>query len=67
MNLQRGIYPPGTFELTGGALVSGLLRTPRGSDWRRTAKHVGFIPEFVTDVDAMLAKHAEVSGVLEPR
>src|SRR5882757_7192787 len=53
---QRGIFPKGTFELTGGVLLCGLLRTVRGGAWWRSAKHLGFIPGFVTDVDAMLAK-----------
>ena len=53
---QRGIFPKGTFELTAGPLMSGLLRTERGEAWWRSAKHVGFIPGFVADVDAVLAK-----------
>ncbi len=28
---QRGIFPKGTFELTAGPLLSGLLRTERGA------------------------------------
>jgi hypothetical protein len=53
---QRGIFPKGTFELTGGALLCGLLRTVRGGAWWRSARHIGFIPGFVADVDAMLAQ-----------
>lgn len=53
---QRGVFPKGTFELTGGAYFCGLLRSPRGGAWWRSAKHTGFIPGFVADVDAMLAK-----------
>ena len=53
---QRGIFPKGTFELTAGVYLCGLLRTVRGGAWWRSAKHVGFIPGFVADVDAMLAK-----------
>ena len=53
---QRGVFPKGTFELTCGPHLSGLLRTPRGSAWWRTAKHAGFIPAYVADVDAVLAK-----------
>jgi hypothetical protein len=53
---QRGIFPPGTFELTGGAALSGVLRTARGGAWWRSAKHIGFVPGFVSDVDAMIAK-----------
>jgi hypothetical protein len=60
---QRGIFPKGTFELTGGPLLCGLLRTARGGSWWRSAKHTGFIPGFVAAVDTMLAKDIEVSVV----
>lgn len=60
---QRGIFPKGTFELTGGLLLCGLLRAARGGAWWRSAKHAGFIPEFVADVDAMLAKDIGVPVV----
>ena len=53
---QRGIFPKGTFEATGGALLDTLLRTPSGESWWRKAKHIGFHPGFVLDVDAVLAK-----------
>jgi len=53
---QRGIFPKGTLELTGGVVMCGLLRTVRGGAWWRSAKHLGFIPGFVADLDAMLAK-----------
>lgn len=53
---QRGIFPRGTFELTGGALLRGLLGTARGGTWWESAKQTGFIPGFVADVDAMLVK-----------
>src|SRR6266446_5610856 len=53
---QRGVFPKGTFELTAGPLLCSLLRTARGEAWWRSAKDVGFIPRFVVDVDAMLAK-----------
>jgi hypothetical protein len=58
---QRGVFPKGTFELTAGAYLSGLLRTVRGDAWWRGAKHVGFVPGFVADVDAVLAKDRGVS------
>jgi hypothetical protein len=56
---QRGVFPKGTFELTAGPLLSVLLVTARGGAWWRTAKKAGFIPEYVADVDAVLAKSAE--------
>lgn len=51
---QRGVFPKGTFEQTGGALLCLVLKTPRGGAWWQSAKSVGFIPQFVADVDAML-------------
>jgi len=53
---QRGVFPKGTFELTCGPHLCGLLRTARGGAWWRSAKNAGFIPAFVADVDAVLAK-----------
>jgi hypothetical protein len=53
---QRGVFPKGTFEATAGAFLCGLLTTPRGGAWWRSAKHIGFPPGFVSDVDAVLAK-----------
>jgi hypothetical protein len=53
---QRGIFPARTFEATGGALLHTLLTTPGGESWWRKAKHVGFHPGFVADVDAVLAQ-----------
>jgi hypothetical protein len=54
---QRGIFPKGTFELTCGPLLSDVLRTERGGAWWHRAKYAGFIPEFVLDVDALLAEN----------
>jgi hypothetical protein len=51
---QRGVFPPGTFEATGGALLATVLRTPRGGAWWEGAKHVGFVPAYAAAVDAML-------------
>ena len=62
---QRGVFPMGTFEWTSGAFLCRLLRTARGSVWWRTAKHLGFIPAFVADVDAMLAKDGGAIGIGE--
>jgi hypothetical protein len=59
---QRGIFPKGTFEITGGALLCDLLGTTRGGQWWAGAKAKTFIPEFVVDVDAIIAKDAEVSA-----
>ena len=53
---QRGVFPKGTFEATAGVMMCDLLRTQRGEAWWRSAKHVGFIPGFVADVDALLQK-----------
>lgn len=63
--MQRGVFPKGTFELTAGPLLSGVLRTVRGGAWWRSAKHAGFIPGFVADVDAMLAKDSGASVVVD--
>lgn len=56
---RRGIFPPGTFELTGGAYLRTVLMTARGGPWWRSARNSGFIPAFVADADALLAKGAE--------
>ena len=58
---QRGVFPKGTFEATAGVMMCDLIRTPRGEAWWCNAKHVGFIPGFVGDVDALLAKNSETS------
>ena len=52
---KRGVFPPGTFEFSCGSLLGDLLRTPRGRIWWRKAASVGLIPQFIADVDAMLA------------
>ena len=54
---KRGVFPKGTFELTGGALLCNVLKTPGGAKWWSGAKTEGFIPAFVADVDALLAKN----------
>ena len=64
---QRGIFPKGTFEATGGALLFGLLRTARGGTWWRSAKHIGFPPGFVLDVDAILGRDSAASLGINPR
>jgi hypothetical protein len=61
---QRGVFPKGTFEATCGPLLCDVLRTERGGTWWRSAKHTGFIPGFVLDVDAVLAKNSGASVVM---
>ena len=58
---QRGVFPKGTFEATAGVMMCDLLRAPRGEAWWCRAKHVGFIPGFVADVEALLAKNSRAS------
>jgi hypothetical protein len=58
---QRGIFPKGTFESTAGPLLCSLLRTARGGTWWCSAKHTGFIPGLVSDVDALLARNSGAS------
>src|SRR5258705_2870485 len=53
---QRGVFPKGTFEATGGAIMCDVLRTVGGGAWWDNAKHKGFIPGFVVHVDALLSK-----------
>ena len=55
---QRGVFPKGTFEWTAGPMLCELLKTARGRAWWRSAKGKGFIPGFVSDVDALLAKES---------
>src|SRR5580704_4847669 len=64
---QRGIFPKGTFEATGGSLLCGLLRTAGGDAWWRSAKQTGFPPGFVLDVDAALAGNGGASVGVKPR
>jgi len=64
---QRGVFPKGTFESTAVVMIYDVPRTPRGEDWWRSAKHVGFIPGFVADVDALLTKNSETSTRLKKK
>jgi hypothetical protein len=59
---QRGVFPPGTFELTAGELLKIVLKPVRGKAWWESAKHIGFVPAFVADVDAVLAAHSAVKN-----
>ena len=53
---RRGVFPKGTFEQTGGALLCSVIKTARGREWWQSSKSVGFYSGFVADVDALLAK-----------
>lgn len=63
---QRGVFPKGTFELTGGALLCSVLTTPRGGAWWKGSKGYGFYPAFVADVDAQLSSGAAHPILLVP-
>ena len=54
---QRAVFPKGTFAMTGGALAVTLLVTPRGAEWWREAKKVGFLPAYVAAVDDVVRVH----------
>jgi hypothetical protein len=41
------------------ALLCSVLRTARGETWWHGAKPAGFIPPFISDVDAVLARNGE--------
>ena len=50
---QRGVFPKGTFEATGGALLRDvLLPAPGAAWWKRDQRF--FVPGFRADVEAML-------------
>ena len=51
---QRGIFPKGTFEVTGGAYLCAVLATRGGGDWWRKASKFGFPPDYVADVNEQL-------------
>src|SRR3954453_11783905 len=53
---QRGVFPKGTFELSTGRHIAGLLLTSRGGTWWSHAKSTAFPPPFVSDVDAVVAR-----------
>jgi hypothetical protein len=53
---QRGIFPKGTFQFTGGAYLCSMLATERGSGWWQRAKHFAYHPGFVADVDKQLGQ-----------
>jgi hypothetical protein len=53
---QRGIFPEGTFEFTGGALLCAMLATKRGGEWWVNAKRFTYLPDFVAEVDRLLVQ-----------
>lgn len=55
---QRGVFPTGTFEATAGVYLREILDTVGGRVWWDGAKHRGFYPPFVADVDVLLGKSA---------
>lgn len=59
---QRGIFPAGTFELTGAPPVLPLLEAPGGEAWWRRSKNAGFLPPYVALIDALLARRAQARG-----
>src|SRR2546423_8644610 len=60
---QRGIFPKGTFEATGGALLGGLLSTAGGGGWGGGGKHIGFPPRVVLGGECLVAKNRGGAGV----
>ena len=63
---QRGIFPKGTFEITGGKYVCAMLATEHGSEWWRKAKHYAFLPDFVADVDKQLNQGSTLPLIIGP-
>jgi len=53
---KRGIFPEGTFELSCGAHLRGLLKTSSGEAWWQATKQAVFPARFVSDVDALLTR-----------
>ena len=63
---QRGIFPKGTFEFTGGTYLCALLATKAGGDWWLEAKNFGFAPGFVADVDRQFNKGGAMPFIFRP-
>lgn len=51
---QRGVFPKGHFELTAGPRLCTILKSPFGAAWWAGSKNVGFVPNYVRDIDALL-------------
>jgi hypothetical protein len=56
---QRGIFPRGTFELTGAPLVLSLIEAPAGASWWRRSKNQAFLPPYVAVIDRLLERRAQ--------
>jgi len=52
--------PEGDFRIVVWSTPVWLVQNGRWREWWRGAKETGFPPEFVVDVDAVLAKKAKV-------
>jgi len=66
---QRGIFPTGTFEFTGGAFLCAMLATRGGNQWWLKARNFAFLPDFVADVDKQLSNGGSmplIFGLPEP-
>jgi hypothetical protein len=53
---KRGIFPPGTFELSCANHLRNLIQTPNGGAWWQNTKRAIFPPAFIADVDALLGE-----------
>jgi hypothetical protein len=53
---KRGIFPPGTFELSCGNHLCNLIQTPNGGAWWQNTKRAIFPPAFIADVDSLLGE-----------
>src|SRR2546423_131560 len=56
---QRGIFPKGTFEATGGALLCGLLKTAGGRAWWGPTAQVRFHPRYVSGCHAAVSRYGQ--------
>jgi len=54
----------GTFEATAGPLLCDVLVLRVAGPGGANAKHTGFVPQFVLDVDAVLATNSGASVVV---
>lgn len=59
---RRGVFAKGTFEVTGGTYLAEVLDTKAGAAWWSSAKTAIFLPDYVADVDALIARRGELSA-----